>query len=134
MHPYTDNTRGIRLQKALANAGVASRRECEAIIEAGRVTVNGDRVADLPAWVDPYADRIEVDGEPVRRPSNAQKNFATAGKVYLMVHKPRGVISTNDDPEGRDRLLDLIDPPPSPAASASSPSADSTPTPPASSS
>lgn len=107
-HPYTDNARGIRLQKAMANAGVASRRECEAIIETGRVSVNGDRVATLPAWVDPFEDQIEMDGEPIAAAKQSSKKFATAGKHYVMVHKPRGVISTNDDPEGRPRVIDLV--------------------------
>jgi pseudouridine synthase len=105
---YTDNSRGLRLQKALANAGVASRRECEALIEAGRVTVNGTRITKLPAWVDPFEDRLALDGEPVAKPKASTAKFATAGKAYLMVHKPRGVISTNDDPQGRKRLIDLI--------------------------
>ncbi|MEM9420642.1 MAG: pseudouridine synthase [Planctomycetota bacterium] len=109
-HSYTDNTRGIRLQKAMANAGIASRRECETFIENGRVTVNSERVTQLPAWVDPFEDRVEVDGEPLIKPKKASKKFATAGKLYLMVHKPRGVLSTNDDPEGRRRIIDLIDP------------------------
>ncbi len=109
-HDYADNSRGLRLQKAMANAGIASRRECEALIEAGRVTVNGDRITRLPAWVDPFEDRVEVDGEPLIKPRNSTKKFVTAGKLYLMVHKPRGVLSTNADPEGRRVLLDLIPP------------------------
>ena len=109
-HSYNDNARGDRLQKVMANAGIAARRECEAIIEAGRVTVNGERISVLPAWVNPYEDRVEVDGEPLVKPRRAEKNFATAGKIYVMVHKPRGLISTNDDPEGRARVIDLIAP------------------------
>lgn len=109
-HDYADNARGIRLQKAMANAGIASRRECETIIEAGRVTVNGDRITTLPAWVDPFQDRVEVDGQPLIKPKNSTRKFASAGKLYVMVHKPRGVLCTNDDPEGRRRLIDLIDP------------------------
>ncbi|MEM1108146.1 MAG: pseudouridine synthase [Planctomycetota bacterium] len=109
-HGYTDNARGIRLQKAMANAGIASRRDCEVMIEDGRVTVNGERITRLPAWVDPFQDRVEVDGEPLIKPKKSTKTFASAGKVYIMVHKPRGVLSTNDDPEGRRRLIDLIDP------------------------
>lgn len=109
-HSYTDNARGIRLQKAMANAGIASRRECETIIEDGRVTINGERIRQLPAWADPFEDRIEVDGEPLIKPKTSTKKFASAGKVYIMVHKPRGVLSTNDDPAGRRRLIDLIDP------------------------
>ena len=109
-HDYADDSRGLRLQKAMANAGIASRRECEALIEAGRVTVNGERITRLPAWVDPFEDRVEVDGEPLIKPRKSTKKFVTAGKLYLMVHKPRNVLSTNDDPEGRRVLLDLIPP------------------------
>ena len=104
---YRDASRGIRLQKAMAQAGVASRRDCEAIIEAGRVRVNGDVVNTLPAWVDPAADVVEVDGQRI-----GQGSAGPRGKrprhTYLMVHKPRGVISTNEDPEGRTRVIDLV--------------------------
>ena len=112
-HAYADNARGPRLQKVMAQAGIAARRECEAIIEAGRVTVNGERITKLPAWVDPYDDRVEVDGEPLvkpRRVKEGAKKWATAGKVYVMVHKPKGFITTDDDPYGRNRVADLIDP------------------------
>ncbi|MEE9403571.1 MAG: pseudouridine synthase [Algisphaera sp.] len=109
-HNYNDNARGDRLQKVMANAGIAARRECEAIIEAGRVTINGERISVLPAWVNAYEDRVEVDGEPLTKPRRADNKFASAGKIYVMVHKPRGMISTNDDPEGRARVIDLIDP------------------------
>ena len=64
-HPFTNASRGIRLQKAMAEAGVASRRDCEALVATGRVHVNGHRVQTLPAWVDPDRDRIEVDGDVV---------------------------------------------------------------------
>jgi pseudouridine synthase len=121
-HSYTDNARGIRLQKAMAESGFASRRACEELIEQGRVTVNGERVATLPAWVDPAEDRIEIDGQALPRP---RKNRAAPGKrqrastaqtllpgslAYILVNKPRGVISTSDDPQGRKRVIDLIDP------------------------
>ncbi|MEM1355604.1 MAG: pseudouridine synthase [Planctomycetota bacterium] len=121
-HDYTDNARGIRLQKAMAESGLASRRACEEMIEQGRVTVNGQRVAELPAWVDPAEDRIEVDGQALARPRKLKsknitptsggksRNASThVGKTYLMVNKPRGIISTNDDPENRKRVIDLID-------------------------
>ncbi|MFK7789570.1 MAG: pseudouridine synthase [Phycisphaeraceae bacterium] len=110
-HDYTDNTRGIRLQKAMAESGFASRRTCEELIEAGRVTVNGTQVKQLPAWVDPAQDAIKVDGEPLpRAPRNRRGKEDTAvGKTYVMVNKPRGVITTNDDPEGRRRVIDLIE-------------------------
>lgn len=111
MHDYTDNTRGIRLQKAMAESGFASRRACEELIEAGRVTVNGQQVKELPAWVDPAQDAIKVDGEAIPRPPRARrgKEHTAIGKTYVMVNKPRGVISTNDDPEGRKRVIDLIE-------------------------
>jgi pseudouridine synthase len=112
-HDYTDNTRGIRLQKAMAESGLASRRACEELIEAGRVTVNGTQVKELPAWVDPAQDAIKVDGEALPRPPRSRrgKEDTAIGKTYLIVNKPRGVISTNDDPEGRKRIIDLVEDP-----------------------
>ena len=111
MHDYTDNTRGIRLQKAMAESGLASRRACEELIEAGRVTVNGTQVKELPAWVDPAQDTIKVDGESLPRTPRSRrgKENTAIGKTYVMVNKPRGVISTNDDPEGRKRVIDLVE-------------------------
>jgi pseudouridine synthase len=110
-HDYTDNTRGIRLQKAMAESGLASRRTCEELIEAGRVTVNGTQIKDLPAWVDPAQDAIKVDGEALPRPPRSRrgKEDSAIGKTYLIVNKPRGVISTNEDPEGRRRVIDLVE-------------------------
>ncbi|MGB1124246.1 MAG: pseudouridine synthase [Phycisphaeraceae bacterium] len=112
-HDYTDNTRGVRLQKAMAESGLASRRACEELIEAGRVTVNGKQVKELPAWVDPAEDTIKVDGEPLPRTPRSRrgKEDTAVGKTYLIVNKPRGVISTNDDPEGRKRVIDLVEDP-----------------------
>ncbi|MEO0474957.1 MAG: pseudouridine synthase [Planctomycetota bacterium] len=112
-HDYQDNTRGVRLQKAMAESGLASRRACEELIEAGRVTVNGQQVKELPAWVDPAEDAIAVDGEPLPRTPRSRrgKEDSAIGKTYLIVNKPRGVISTNDDPEGRKRVIDLIEDP-----------------------
>lgn len=106
---YKSSERGVRLQKAMAEAGVASRRDCEAMVLAGRVTVNGTRITELPAWVDPVEDRIELDGEAITQPRRTRKG--NAKKTYVMVHKPRRVISTNDDPEGRRRVIDLVDAP-----------------------
>ncbi len=110
-HDYADKSRGIRLQKALAEAGVASRRECEEMIQAGRVRVNGAVVDTLPAWVDPATDRFQVDGEPVTRPRSATSRFKTAGRHYVMLHKPRRVVSTvTDEPGmGRTTVVDLVD-------------------------
>lgn len=88
-----------RLQKALARAGVASRRQSEEMIRAGRVCVNGTVVTEMGLRVDPATDRIEVDGQPVRPP---------AAFVYYMLHKPRGVVSTVRDEGGRRTVLDLV--------------------------
>ncbi len=107
----TDASRGIRLQKAMAEAGVASRRDCEAMIEEGRVRVNGQTVAALPAWVDPTADRVEVDGQPIQRKTSKSLTGGAHKPVYLLVNKPRNVISTSHDPQGRPTVLDLVDMP-----------------------
>lgn len=87
-----------RLQKVIARAGVASRREAERLITAGRVRVNGEVVTTLGVRVDPAQDRVEVDGRPI-----VPETF-----VYLMLHKPRGVVTTVRDPQGRKTVLDLI--------------------------
>ena len=97
---------GVRLHKVMAEAGVASRRACEELIEQGRVKVNGQVVRKLPAWVDPEADKVTVDGEPIRGRRTKRRS---AAKTYVMVNKPKRVISTNDDPEGRKRVIDLVD-------------------------
>lgn len=98
-HEFVDDTRGPRLQKVLAAAGVASRRACEELIESGAVTVNGQTVRQLPAWVDPARDHIKVNGRLVR---------TSAPPVHVMLFKPRGVVCTNDDPDGRRRAIDLV--------------------------
>ena len=96
---FADKSRGVRLQKALADAGVAARRECEELVLSGAVTVNGKRVDTLPAWVDPASDRIEVYGKPLRKPEK---------HVYIVLFKPRGTVCTNSDPNGRPRAIDLV--------------------------
>lgn len=98
--------RGIRLQKILAEAGVASRRECEELILAGRVTVNGVTVDSLPAWVDPKQDLVAVDGERV---STIDRGKGTGSYVYVILNKPRKVVSTTSDPQGRRCVTDLVD-------------------------
>ncbi|MCA9102761.1 MAG: rRNA pseudouridine synthase [Planctomycetales bacterium] len=82
----------------MAHAGVASRRECEQLILTGRVEVDRQVVTDLGVKVDPQRQEIRVDGERINR----------ARLVYLMVHKPVGVVSTNFDPDGRTRVIDLV--------------------------
>ncbi len=99
--PLRDASRGIRLHKALADLGVASRRASETLVQEGRVAVNGETITTLPAWVDPNSDRIEVDGRVVN-------NTSRGGHYYIMVNKPRAVICTNHDPEGRRSIIDLV--------------------------
>jgi 23S rRNA pseudouridine2605 synthase len=91
---------GIRLQKVLAAAGVGSRRACEALIEEGRVEVNGTMVSGQGMRVDPATAIIKVDG----------MRIATAedGLIHLALNKPRGVVSTMFDPEGRPTLADFV--------------------------
>ena len=110
-HGFTDASRGERLQKVMATAGVASRRACEQLIEEGAVTVNGQVVSTLPAWVDPVKDHIEVDGHPVRKARPPKKGRAGAADehVYVLLHKPRGVISTTSDDLGRRHVTDLVE-------------------------
>jgi 23S rRNA pseudouridine2605 synthase len=95
---------GLRLQRVLASAGVAPRRTCEAMIQAGRIRVNGQIVRHLPVFVDPERDRIEADGKPVPTPTR---------HIYLMLNKPERVLSTTTDEPGKDRrtILDLVDHP-----------------------
>ncbi len=95
----TDEPLGRRLQKVLAEAGVASRRACEQLIAAGRVEVDGDIVTQLGARVDPATAVIRVDGARLA-PASAH--------VYLVLNKPRGVVSTMADPGGRPSLGDLV--------------------------
>lgn len=87
-----------RLQKILAHAGVASRRAAEGLITGGKVRVNGKVVSELGATADARRDRIEVDG----------KRIVAEKPIYLVLHKPRGVVSTLKDPEGRPSLADMV--------------------------
>ena len=85
-------TEGVRLQKVLAAAGVASRRACEVMISEGRVEVNGTVVTEQGVRVDPDQDVVRVDGSRIPPPRRHS---------YLVLNKPRGVVSTLSDPEGR---------------------------------
>jgi pseudouridine synthase len=89
-----------RLQKVLAYAGVASRRAAERLIVEGRVTVNGAVVEALGTKVDPDKDAIKVDGKRVAAPPS--------GRTYLALNKPRGVVTTLADPEGRPTVKDYL--------------------------
>lgn len=93
-----DDNSGTRLQKVLAAAGLGSRRACEELIEAGRVTVNGRR-ARLGLRIDPEQDVVVVDGARIPTAS---------GLTYLALHKPRGVLSAMSDDRGRACVGDLV--------------------------
>lgn len=88
-----------RLQKILAQAGIASRRHSEALITAGRVTVNGEVVTTLGTQADPEKDAIAVDGRVIE---------PTPSRSYYLLNKPRGYLSTCFDPQGRKTVLELV--------------------------
>src|SRR5262245_17295969 len=87
-----------RLNKYLAHAGVASRRQCDELIGSGHVSIDGQTVRDLGTRVDPEKQKVAVDGQAVR----AERS------VYWLVNKPRGYLCTNYDPAGRPRAVDLV--------------------------
>lgn len=87
-----------RLQKFMAEAGVASRRACEELIRQGRVTVNGE-TPSLGRSVEPEQDRVELDGKPVQKEQR---------RTVILLYKPRGVVSTSSDPEGRRTVQDYF--------------------------
>jgi 23S rRNA pseudouridine2605 synthase len=88
-----------RLQKILAHAGIASRRHAEEMIQAGRVSVNGHIVSELGSKADPDEDVIKVDGKKLRRPER---------HVYVLLNKPKNVMSTSTDPEDRPTVVDYV--------------------------
>lgn len=90
---------GVRLQKVLAAAGLGSRRHCEELIEDGLVEVNGRTIVEQGVRVDPLTDVIRVDGARIPSPRR---------HLYLAFHKPRGVVSTMDDPQGRSTIADYL--------------------------
>jgi 23S rRNA pseudouridine2605 synthase len=89
-----------RLQKILAKGGLASRRNAEALITQGRVRVNGKIVTELGSQADARNDKVEVDG----------KRVVMESRMYFLFHKPRGVVSTLSDPEGRPTITDYLKP------------------------
>lgn len=87
-----------RLQKFMAACGVASRRKCEELIVDGRVTVNGQVIQELGYQIDPINDKVKVNG----------KTIATEDKVYILLNKPIGYVTTASDPQNRKIVLDLL--------------------------
>lgn len=94
-----DGLEAVRLQKFLAGAGVAARREAERMILAGRVEVNGQVVRELGTRVDPRRDTVRVDGRRIKGGET---------RVYFLLNKPKGYITAASDPRGRPTVLDLL--------------------------
>ena len=88
-----------RLQKIIAAAGIAARRKAEELITSGQVTVNGQVVTELGTKADPEHDHIKVSGKLLSAPER---------HVYLLLHKPKGYVTTVSDPEGRPTVMDLV--------------------------
>lgn len=103
--PCRDSSRGPRIQRLLADAGVASRRACEELILEGRVEVNGVPVIDLPLFIDPNQDTVHIDGKPIQL--KAERH------IYILLNKPPRTLTTVADEPGADRrtVLDLVEHP-----------------------
>lgn len=99
MSNSSEDEQGVRLQKVLAAAGVASRRVCEELIAAGKVVVNGKRVTELGTRINPEVDRVMVSGTPIQ---------LDASRVYLALNKPVGVVSSMADEMGRPDLSQFV--------------------------
>ena len=89
----------VRLHKVLAEAGIASRRASEELILDGRVSVDGIQITELGYKIDPEINQVEVDGEAIS---------VNKSKIYLAFYKPKGILSTMSDPEGRSNLGDFF--------------------------
>lgn len=88
-----------RLQKFLAHAGIASRRACEELIARGVVKVNGEVIREMGVKVDPEKDTVHVSGKVVNSPEE---------KIYILLNKPKGYVTTLSDPQGRPKVTDLL--------------------------
>ncbi len=95
----TSSTEGVRLQKLISEAGVASRRAAEQLILDGRVMVNGKAIRELGTRADLATDDIRVDGRRLPKPA----------RRYILMNKPRGYVSTRSDPEGRPTVIELLE-------------------------
>jgi 23S rRNA pseudouridine2605 synthase len=94
-----DSSGGLRLQKVLSQAGVASRRAAETLIADGRVTVNGKTILTMGVKADPQKDDIRVDGRRIKAAANAR---------YILLYKPTGFVTTRSDPQRRPTVMDLL--------------------------
>jgi pseudouridine synthase len=102
----------------MADAGIGARRDCEEMITSGRIKVNGRVVTTLPCFVDPSQDVVKLDDEVIQLPeivtasasSGAAATTQARSLVYVLVNKPKGVITTTRDPEGRRNVLELLPP------------------------
>ncbi len=90
----------VRLQKAIADAGITSRRKAEEMILQGRVSVNGEKTRVLGTKIDPRIDAVVVDNDPI--------DMGARENIYLVLNKPRGIITSLVDPEGRKTVMDLV--------------------------
>ncbi len=91
----------VRLNKLIADSGLASRRHADRMIEEGQVTVNGKRVYELGVKVDPQSDRILINGKPLRKPLSQ--------KIYIIFNKPTGVLTTMEDPLDRPTVAEYLE-------------------------
>lgn len=94
-----DKAKGERLQKYLARAGLASRRKSEELVRAGRVSVNGKTVTVMGTRINPHEDKVLLDGNPVTTPEDFR---------YFLINKPRQVLCSRSDPQGRPVITDMI--------------------------
>ncbi len=90
----------VRIQKALAAAGVASRRNIEQMVAERRITVNGSVITELPCFIEPETDDVRCDGRRVK--------LQAARKLYFLLNKPKGVVCTQHDPQGRPTAVELL--------------------------